>query len=123
MAFDETLLAIKRAFSKDEKYKLFLQYVNNLEDEIAREIKRSKELLLKTKTQTLRVQELEHENAKLKNELNEYSTTDMKKYIKRTKHEKMLFTKAMWEKRFWEVNAELNKLKNETAAAATGKDA
>lgn len=100
MALDETLLKIKREFSRDEKYRLLISHYNQVDDSLAAEIKRGNELLKKVKELEKKVKDLEQENKDFKS-----GSVTIKA------HNKMAAKKAEWEKRFWDLNTELRELK------------
>jgi len=106
MSLDNTLLAIRREFSKDEKYKIFLRHLDNIEIELQKERKQNTELLKQNQSLKSLVEELECE-------LSEYSNNNAKKNFVRLKtHERLQKDRTAWKERFWEQNTELNELKN-----------
>lgn len=104
MSLDETLLAIKREYSKDEKFKLFLQHLDKVELILSQE--RTKVLkLLREK------QELEKQIESLTEEVGEYKGGDPKKYITVKAFVKQQKKTNLWEKSFWELHKKYESLK------------
>lgn len=116
MSFEENiLLKIRREFSGNEKYRLFLKHLDMLESELKRERELNTQLM-KDIPELKRVNnELKQANDVLKAELGEYTNTDPdnKKYVRVKAYNKLQKSHQMWETRFWEQNAELQKLKAE----------
>lgn len=100
MALNETLLKIKREFSREEKYRMLIAHYNQVEDSLAAEIKKGNELLKKTKELEKRIKELEAENRDFR-----AGGVSLKA------HTKLATKKAEWENRFWDQNRELKELK------------
>src|SRR6185369_6092719 len=116
---DNILLNIKREYSGNEKYRLFLQHLDKVEIALAQERKRNLKLLKKNKN-------LEKENEELKQKLKEKETIEVKEYfeheIKLDKPEKYVsakeYTKIVkkcetWEGLHRELNIRYNQLLNQ----------
>lgn len=120
MAFDDdTLLRLRRQFSGQEKYKLFLQQLNRLEAELKLERELNTKLMkenLEFKDQCQEIKrrnnELNQTNGRLKTEIGEYAATEMgKKFVTIKAYNKLQKSHQEWERRFWELHIELQKLK------------
>lgn len=122
MSFDDSiLLHLRREFSGNEKYRLFLQQIDRLETALRAENK----LVLKLRKEIQELQEsnkkykkvngdLRQENDKFRIDLGEYTATETsKKYVNMKAYNNLATQKAMWETRFWELHRELQTLKNQ----------
>lgn len=109
MSYDETiLLKIRREFSGNEKYRLFLKHLDNVELELKKERERATTLI--KENSGLKAKLVEAEAV-----LDEYTTKGVGKTCVRMKtFNKLQRTKEMYEKRFWEVWNELQELKKLT---------
>lgn len=99
MSFDDTiLLKLRREFSGQEKYRLFLHQLNRLEDELKQERKLNTELMKQLGT----VKELQAQ-------LDEYNAQKIgKTCVKMKTYEKCLTQKKEWEDRYWELHRSIN---------------
>lgn len=115
MSLDSLILSIRREFSRDEKYRLFLKHLDDIENNLREERKRTTDLLRENT-------ELNKENKRMKEllktqtaELSEYKATQPdKKFIRMSCYKKLEGEKADWVRRFWELHNELQQLKNDT---------
>lgn len=106
MSFDDNiLLKLRRQYSGKEKYRLFLQQLNRLEQELMDERKKNIELLKQQQAaeNTITVEQLA--------ELEAYrnKATNKNKFVSMKAFNRAVERSAMWEKRFWELHAQLNK--------------
>lgn len=113
MSYDDNiLLKLRREFSGQEKYRLFLQQLNRLESELKRERELNTQLIKDRQELKKLNNELKQANNVLKAEIGEYTATDTdKKYVRVKAYNKLQKSHQMWETRFWEQNAELQQLK------------
>lgn len=102
MSFDDNiLLKLRREFSGQEKYRLFLQQLDRLETQLKNERKLNTELMKQLGT----VKELQ-------DQLDEYNLKNIgKTCVKMKTYEKLLRQKKEWEDRFWELHKQLEELK------------
>lgn len=114
MSLENTLLAIKREYSKDEKFKLFLKHLDNVENELRIERKKNTNFLKKTKELEALIESLQEEIKFLQETLDEYKGTgDQKKFVNMKAHNKIIKKKEEFEKLFWDLYHEHKKLKEE----------
>lgn len=115
MAFDkEILLSIKRQFTGQEKYRLFLKYLDDTETALRNERQKHTELMQSNAVLKKEFKALQEKIKKLEVELAEYTTGgDDKKFVRMSGYKKLDRAKTMWEQRFWEVHTELQQLKSE----------
>lgn len=113
MSFDDDiLLRLRREFSGQEKYRLFLQQLTRIEEELMKHRKLYNELIRANADLKTKNKQLSKENEELAAELGEYKATEAdKKYVRMKAYRKLDRAKTMWETRFWELHRELQKLK------------
>ena len=116
MSFNENiLLKIRRQFSGQEKYRLFLQQLDRLESENREWSKKYTDLLKKHTETVQKLQDLKQLRPQLEKviaELSEYKATDTdKKFVRKKALMLMENEKIAWEMRYWELHRELQKLK------------
>jgi predicted nucleic acid-binding Zn-ribbon protein len=122
MSFDDNiLLKLRREFSGNEKYRLFLQQLDRLENELREENK----LILKLRQENQELAEKNNEYKRLNGELrkqNEQMTCELKewnateagkKFVSIKAYNKLQGSAAEWIQRYWELHGELQKLKAE----------
>lgn len=99
MSYDNNiLLRLRREFSGQEKYRLFLHQLNRLEDELKQERKLNTELMKQIAT----VKDLQLR-------LDEYDAQKIgKTCVKMKTYEKCLHQKKEWEDRYWELHRSIN---------------
>lgn len=121
MSFDDNiLLKLRREFSGNEKYRLFLQQLDRLETELRAESslvlklrKESEELSLKNKELRVKNHDLEVSNGRLKTELGEYTATQVtKQFVSVKAYNKLQKSHNEWEARYWSIHKELQSLRN-----------
>lgn len=98
MSLDQTILKIKRKFTKEEEYKLLLKQLMIAEESLERERKC--------------VFQLKEEIKQLKNRLSAVKTPPSK-FVTKKSFNKLQREKVEWEQRFWEIHGELEKLKKD----------
>lgn len=111
MSLESTILAIRREYSHDEKFKLWLQHVNKVEDELRIErrkntelIKRVAELENNPETQRLRA-EIKKITAELEDA--EQSLAG-KGWVRKKTHDRLMKKKVQYEKLYWELWQKVN---------------
>lgn len=118
---DRILLQIRREFSKNEKYRLFLCHLDHLERDLALERKKNTNLLkerepLRDELLDLKthIKDLQFKVIELEGELFTYTSKDLlPNFVKAKTHSKLLQTKGALERSFWEKHAECETLKRE----------
>ncbi len=111
---DNILLSIRREFSGQEKYKLFLQQLDRIETELRNNRKAYTDLLKVHVPMKQELKDLRKKFEDVQLELGEYKATDTdKKFIRKTAYRRLEMDKLMWETRFWELHRELQKLKEQ----------
>lgn len=114
MSFEENiLLSIRREFSKNEKYRLFLKHLDNVETKLREERKRHTELMQSNAALKKEFKAVKEQIKTLELELGEYKATEAdKKFVRMKSYKKLDQTKTMWETRFWEIHRQLQELKS-----------
>lgn len=105
MSLEQTLLAIKREYSKDEKFKLFVRHLDNVENELRLERQKATDLMkINVKQQEL--------IDKLKDELDLFKVVKgTPGFVKAKKHEEMVQKKVEFEKLYFALYWEHKELK------------
>lgn len=111
MAFDEnTLLKLRREFSGKEKYRLFLQQLDRLENELREERKQHTELIKSYTLSSSQIQELQKQIVLLQEQLDEYDRDNVgKTCVSMKTHNRILKRSKKWEDLYIQV---YHKLKN-----------
>lgn len=115
MAFDkEILLSLKRQFTGQEKYRLFLKYLDDTETALRNERQKHTELMQNNAALKKEFKALQEKVKKLELTIAEYTTGgEEKKFVRMSTYRKLDRSKSMFEQRFWEVHKELQQLKSE----------
>jgi cellulose biosynthesis protein BcsQ len=113
MSFEENIiLKIRRQFSGNEKYRLFLKHLDDVESQLRQERKRHTELIAVHAQMKTEFKEMKKQFEAVRIELAEYKATDTdKKFVRKTAYNRLEMDKLMWETRFWEIHRELESLK------------
>lgn len=119
MSLDNTILKIRREYSGNEKYRLFLKHLDNVESELKQERLRLTDRLKELEGCKQKNAELKKDNATLRYqveqltaELGEYKATEQdKKFVRMKAYKRLDQSKTMWETRFWELHRQFEELK------------
>lgn len=124
MSLEQTILKIRREYSGQEKYRLFLKHLDNIESELREERKKATKLIADNTTMKKEKGALVDELNQLRAELSEYKATQPdKKFVRMSCYKKLEGSKAEWEKLFWELHKELQQLKQQLNVTETKQDA
>lgn len=115
MSFEENIiLKIRREFSGNEKYRLFLKHLDDVEDQLRKERQKYTDLLKTHQETKEKLKELRKQFDPINAELSEYKATEVdKKFVRMAAYKRLDQTKTMWETRFWEIHKELQKFKEQ----------
>lgn len=109
---DNILLSIRREFSKNEKYRLFLKHLDTVEESLRKERQAHTDLIKKNAELKKEHKALKQKLQDMQAELSEYKATEQsKKFVRMAAYKKLDSTKTMWETRFWEIHRELQEYK------------